>query len=141
MSDGDSRSGSFDMKAPTGSSQYGGPVEGYGLVFAIDIVDANAFTETAISLSSSQMTFKEVDCGLNAKVEDTVVNLQKLESKDSADRCYVASALKATDGEVTVNWVMSNDAGSDAGASSDPVLYVEDLQYFYKMFVQLFLYR
>ena len=127
MSDGDSRSGSFDIKAPTSSSQYGGPIEGKGLVFVIDTVDANAFSEDSISLSSTQITLTEIDCDGG---EDTEIDLQRLISKDSADRCYIASAIKATDGEITVNWVMNNDAGDDAGASSDPILYVEDLQYF-----------
>ena len=119
MSAGDSRNGYLDIKAPTGKSQYGGP-ESDGILWAIDTVDGAAFGDDDIALSSSQITLREVDC-------DTYTNAR---SKDSADRCYTSAAIKASDGEKRLSWTMTNGGGSDAGASSDPILYVEDLQYY-----------
>lgn len=120
MSAGGTRSGYLDIKAPTGSSVFGGP-EVVGMLWLIDTVDGDAFTDTAISLSSLAADFQltEVDCATYAKAL----------SKDSANRCYTSRALKASDGEKRIQWSMSNNAGTNAGASSDPILYVEDIQY------------
>ena len=119
MSSGETRNGYIDIRVSTGKAQYGGP-ETNGLLWVIDTVDSAAFGEDDISISSAVITLKNIDCG----------DYDNAESKDSADRCYVSSALKASDGEKRLSWTMSNNGGSDAGASSDPILYVEDLQYY-----------
>ena len=43
---------------------------------------------------------------------------------------YVSRAIQATDSRIRLAWTMTNDGGTDCGASDDPVLYVEDIEYF-----------
>lgn len=120
MSAGDSRSGYFDIWQATGKAQYGSSHD--GLLWCVDTVDSAAFTDNAISLSSQTagFTLSPVDCGL----------FPKATSVDSCNKCYKSRAILATDSRIRVAWTMTNDGGSDAGASSDPLLYIEDIAYF-----------
>jgi hypothetical protein len=120
MSAGDSRSGYFDIWQATGKAQYGSHHD--GLLWCIDTVDSAAFTDNGISLNSQTAGFSltPIDCGLYPKAT----------SVDSCNKCYKSRAIVATDSRIRMAWTMTNDGGSDAGASSDPLLYIEDIVYF-----------
>lgn len=120
MSAGDSRSGYIDAWQATGKAQYGSHHD--GLLWCIDTVDSSAFTDDSISLSSqtSGFTLTPVDCELYSKTT----------SVDSCNICYKSRAIKATDSRIRLAWTMTNDGGSDCGATDDPVAYVEDIVYF-----------
>ena len=120
MSAGDTRSGYLDLKDATGKSQYGSSHSGN--IWCVDTINSAAFTDTAISLSSQTGGFSltEIPC----------TTYPKATSVDSCNRCWTSSAIKASGGTLRFSWSMTNDGGTDAGASDDPVLHIEDVNYF-----------
>ena len=118
MSAGETRSFYIDVQPSGGSRQFGS--DSGGVVVAIDTVDATAFTDKALSLSATgswQLT--EVACSMYPNVV----------SQLSANRCYKASALKASAGLQRIYGTLENDGGTSAGATSDPIIYMCDVQY------------
>jgi len=120
MSAGDTRSGYIDFSDATGKSQYGSTHS--GIFWCVDTVNSAAFTDASITLSSQTGGFSlnEIQC----------TQYPKATSVDSCNRCWTSPALKAATGTVRFSWSMTNDGGTDAGASDDPILYSEDIQYF-----------
>lgn len=115
MGAGSVRSGYIMLSVSNATSQFGS-TDG-GIIFAIDTVDSSVFSDNAISLSSPNIALSPITCPATET------------SAHSANRCYAARALKSTDGNVRVDWVMNADLGNP-GASADPVLYIDDVQYF-----------
>lgn len=120
MSAGDSRSGYVDFWEATGKSQYGSDHD--GILWCIDTVNSAAFTDNSIALNSQTAGFSLTPIDCNTYPKSTSV--------DSCNICYKSRAIKATDSRIRIAWTMNNDGGSDAGASDDPLLYIEDLVYF-----------
>ncbi len=120
MSAGDSRNGYIDLSVATGKAQYGSGHD--GLVFCVDTVDSSAFSDSGMTVSVSSVPFgwtlSEIPCS----------NYPKTSAYDSCNRCYKSPAIKASDGTVRLAWTMNNDL-ADAGASSDPIMYIEDVVY------------
>jgi len=120
MSSGDTRNGYLDVKQGTGSAQMGSTH--HGLFWCYDSVNSAAFSDTSLALTSQSGGFSlnEVSCSLYPKA--TAV--------DSCNRCWTSRAIKAQDGTLRLAWTLSNDGGTDAGASDDVKLYVNDIVYF-----------
>lgn len=140
MSAGDTRNGKIDVQPGVNLyARYGGHVMlddlpalklyisfDPGLVWFVDTVDAAAFSDNAVALASTDGSFSLVEIPL------TVCNsaFGKGASVDSANRCYVSKAIPTGMATVRLTYVISNDAGSSAGGTSDPVINIEDIQYF-----------
>jgi hypothetical protein len=99
--------------AQFGSTEFGG-------VICIDTVNSAVFTDKAVALTSSDIALTEVDC----------TQYPKMTAVESCNRCYKIPAINSNMAAVTVNGKVSNDGGTSAGASDDPVVYFNDVNYF-----------
>jgi hypothetical protein len=122
MSTGDTRSGYVRVRSGDALlSVYGtnGP-NGYGTLWLVDVVDSAAFTNNAVTLTPEGYGAVEIPCE----------TFPKSTSVYAADRCYAGPAIASSHGYIDTKYTLSNDGGTNAGASSDPTLDVCDLQYF-----------
>lgn len=115
MGAGSVRSGYIFLSVSNATSQFGS-TDG-GIIFAIDTVDSSVFSDNAISLSSANIALTPITCPASEV------------SMHSANRCYSAPAIKTSNGNIRIDWTMNADLGNP-GASADPVLYIDDVQYF-----------
>lgn len=99
-------------------SQYGS-TDG-GVLIAINTVNSAAYTDKAVALSSSDVPLTEVVCTSYAKEA----------SVDNAKRCYKTGAISTNSAASIISVRIANDGGASAGASDDPVVYFEPIQYY-----------
>jgi hypothetical protein len=119
LSAGSSANAKLQIDVPTTAfTQYG--ATDLGVLIAVNTVNTAAYTDKAVSISSSDLPLTEVSCADYAKIQ----------SVDNAKRCYKTRAISTNDAAVIMNVRVSNDAGTSAGSSDDPVIYFEPLQYF-----------
>lgn len=116
---GPSRDGYLDITLVNGASAYGS--KDGGVLFVIDTVDSKAFTDSAITLSSGNLALSEVS--------DYRTSYPNVASQDSANRVYKSAQITSAMANPRIAWMMRNDGGTSATTTSDPVLYIEDIQY------------
>lgn len=119
MSAGDSRTGFLDVQGGNvGSSVFGG--HGLGALWVIDTVDAAAFSNNGVTLSSGgSVQLNEIPCSTYPKASDVL----------SGNKCYWSKEIGSSMALSRLSYNVANDGGSSAGASSDPTITICDLQY------------
>jgi len=125
MNSGDSRDGIiFVYPGNDAFVSYGtAGSDGNGIVWIWDSVDASAFTDNAFSMSSTS--------GYNlVSVQCTDPRVAKAASVDSGNRCWLGRPITTEDSVQKFAWTLRADGGGTPGATSDPILYVEDMHYF-----------
>lgn len=124
MSSGESRQLYLDFEQNSSSAQFGGDGSD-GLIWILDTVSSSAFSDNAISISipGGELTLTEVS--------NCASKYPRAAGQDSANRCYTSRAITSSDPNIRVLVQIKNDL-ANAGTSDDPILYVEDVQYFFE---------